>query len=156
MGWVYGFHSLNPAVIRELLDLSADEIRRLLIQRGVSPGQVGIESWDEDDLNENEALTILASTQEWDVDKSLENIQALSSQDPGLAPVAAALREMESFRASQVPDRFHPRETGSWVSRCQRPSRQRLARRLPSWHPRAETGSGNRSRRYSSGSSAMA
>lgn len=113
MGLVYGFHSLNPAVIRELLDLPTKEIRRRLIQRGVSPEQIGVESWDDDDdLDENEALTILASTREWDIDKSLEDIQALSGQGPGLAPLAAALREMESFRASQVPDRFHPRETG--------------------------------------------
>jgi len=112
MGWVHGFHSLSPAVIRELLDLPTDEIRRRLIQRGVSPERVGVESWEDADFDENEALTILATTREWDVDKSLEDVQALAGQDPGLAPVAAALREMESFRASQLPARFHPRETG--------------------------------------------
>jgi hypothetical protein len=112
MGWVYGFHSLNPAVIRELLELPTDEIRRRLIQRGVSPERVGVESWDDPDFDENEALTVLATTREWDVEKSLEDIRAYAGRDPGLAPVAAALREMESFGASQLPDRFHPRETG--------------------------------------------
>ena len=111
MGWVYGFHSLNPAVVRELLALQTDEIRQRLIQRAVSPEQVGVESWEED-IDENQALTILASTREWDVDKALEDIQAIASSDPALAPVAAVLREMEDFRASNLPKRFHPRETG--------------------------------------------
>jgi hypothetical protein len=112
MGLVYGFHSLNPAVIRELLDLPEDQIRRRLVQRGVSPEQVGVGSWDEAGFDESEALTILATTQEWDVHKSLEDIRVLSGLSPGLAPVVAALREMESFRASQLPERFHAREMG--------------------------------------------
>ena len=111
MGWVYGLHSLNPAVVGELLALPTPEIQRRLIQRGVSPQEVGVESW-EDEIDVNEALTILATTREWDVDKSLEDLQAIAGLEPALAPVAAALREMEDFRASKLPERFQPREAG--------------------------------------------
>lgn len=111
MGWVYGFHSLNPVVISELASLAAGDIRQRLIQGGIAPEQVGVENWD-DDLDENEALTLLATTREWDVDKSLDDIRAIASLEPEMAPVVAALREMESFSASGLAARFHSRETG--------------------------------------------
>ena len=111
MGWVYGFHSLDPRVIAELSAASRADVVARLKTRNLQPEDVGCESWDED-VDENTALSILATTREWDVDKDLGAIQAIAGLDPSLAPVRKLLGEMEDFSASALPDRFHPVEAG--------------------------------------------
>jgi hypothetical protein len=110
MGWVYGIHSLNPVVVREIAALSADEIGQRLRAAGLSMADVGGEEGDPVHLNT--AFTLLATTREWELDKSLEDIEGLIDLVPNLAPVRALLKEMEDFRASRVERRFHPDEIG--------------------------------------------
>ena len=110
MGWVYGIHSLNPVVVREIAALSADEIGQRLRAAGLSMADVGGEEGDP--VHPNTAFTLLATTREWELDKSLEDIEGLIDLVPDLAPVRALLKEMEDFRASRVERRFHPDEIG--------------------------------------------
>jgi hypothetical protein len=111
MGWVYAFKSLNPAVIRELTSLSTEQLRQRLLEGGIAPEDAATGP-GEGNLDENEAMALLATTRECDVDKSLDDIRAVAALDPAMAPVLVALREMESFAASQLPERFHSREAG--------------------------------------------
>lgn len=110
MGWVYGFQSLDPKVIGELASASKADVVARLVAKGIGPEEAGCDSWDE--LNENTALSLLATTREWDVDKDLAGIEQLVGLDPLLAPVKRLLREMEDFSASALPRRFHPEEVG--------------------------------------------
>ena len=110
MGWVYGIHSLSPAVIREISALSADEIGPRLRAAGLSMADAGGEEGDP--VHPNTALTLLATTRQWELDKSLDDIEGLIDLVPDLAPVRALLKEMEDFSASGVANRFHPEEIG--------------------------------------------
>jgi hypothetical protein len=109
MGWVYGIHSLNPAVIREIATLSDVEIGQLLLAKGHSMAEVG---GDEGDPIPNTALTLLATTRQWELDKSLDDLERLIDLVPDLAPVRTLLKEMEDFNASGVERRFRPDEIG--------------------------------------------
>jgi len=111
MGWVHGFHSLDPAVIKELSTASPADLVARVRAKGISPGDVGCESWDEG-VDENAALTLLATTREWDVDKDLEGIEQIARLAPSLAAARKLLRQMEDFSASGLPERFHPAEAG--------------------------------------------
>lgn len=71
MGVVYGLHSLDPAVVARLIGASTRDLVKELQARGMVPEDVGSESWDE--IDENAALTQLATTKEWDVDKPMED-----------------------------------------------------------------------------------
>jgi len=110
VGWVYGIHSLSPAVIREISALSADEIGARLRAAGLSMADAGGEEGDP--VDPNTALTLLATTRQWELDKSLDDIEGLIDLVPDLAPVRALLKEMEDFSASGVANRFHPEEIG--------------------------------------------
>ena len=110
MGWVYGIHSLSPAVIREISALSADEIGPRLRAAGLSMADAGGEEGNP--VHPNTALTLLATTRQWELDKSLDDIEGLIDLVPDLAPVRALLKEMEDFSASGVANRFHPEEIG--------------------------------------------
>jgi hypothetical protein len=111
MGWVYGFHSLDPTIVKDVLSISPAELVARLKAKGISPENAGCESWD-DGVDENSALTLLATTREWDVDKDLENIDQIAGLAPALIAIKKLLREMEDFRASGLPGRFHPTEVG--------------------------------------------
>jgi hypothetical protein len=111
MGWVYGFHSLDPRIVGELTSASKADLVARLKAKGISPEDAGCDSW-EDELDENTVLSILATTREWDVEKSLAAIEQLTALDPALAPVRRLLREMEDFSASGLPERFHATEVG--------------------------------------------
>jgi hypothetical protein len=110
MGIIYGFHSLDPVVLGRLLDTPTNKLVEQLKARGVPPEDVGGDSWDE--IDENAALTILATTREWDVDKSMEDLRMIPGLAGELSPVGQLLREMEDFTASSLPPRFHPPEIG--------------------------------------------
>lgn len=110
MGWVYVFRSLDPRVIADLASTSRTDVVARLVGKGIAPEDAGCDSWD--DLNENTALSLLATTREWDVDKDLDGIESLAGLDPLLAPVKRLLREMEDFSASALPGRFQPQEVG--------------------------------------------
>lgn len=111
MGWVYGFHSLDPAVIKELSSASPADVVARLKAKGISAEDAGCESWD-DGVDENNAMTLLATTREWDVDKDLGTIEQIAGLDPSLAAIKKLLRQMEDFSASGLPERFHPTESG--------------------------------------------
>ena len=110
MGLVYGFHSLDPAVVARLIGTSASDLVKELKARGKTPEGVGSESWDE--IDENAALTHLATTKEWDVDKSMEDLRMIPGLATELTPVALLLEEMEDLTASSLPERFHAPEMG--------------------------------------------
>ena len=110
MGIIYGFHSLDPVVLGRLVEAPTNMLVEQLKARGVPPEDVGGESWDE--IDENAALTILATTREWDVDKSMEDLRMIPGLAGELSPVGQLLREMEDFTASSLPQRFHPLEMG--------------------------------------------
>lgn len=111
MGWVYGFHSLDPGIIGELSSAPAADLVARLGRKGISPEEVGCESWD-DGIDENQALTLLATTRTWDVDKDLDAIEAITALNQSLGPVRKLLDEMQDFAASALPGRFHPAEVG--------------------------------------------
>jgi len=110
MGVIYGLHSLDPAVVGQLIGTSTKDLVRRLKARGISPEDVGSDSWDE--IDENAALTHLATTKEWDVDKSMEDLRMIPGLATDLSPVTQLLQEMEDFRASALPARFHAPEMG--------------------------------------------
>jgi hypothetical protein len=110
MGWVYGIHSLNPAVLREISTLAPDLIGQRLRAAGLSRADVGGEEGDP--VDPNTALTLLATTRQWELDKSLDDIEGLIDLVPDLAPVRALLKEMQDFKASGIAARFHPEEIG--------------------------------------------
>jgi len=110
MGWVFGIHSLSPTVIHEISTLSSDEIGQRLRAAGLSMADVGGDEGEP--VHPNTALTLLATTRQWELDKSLDDIEGLIDLVPDLAPVRALLKEMEDFSASGVARRFHPDEIG--------------------------------------------
>lgn len=110
MGIIYGFHSLDPVVLGRLAETPTNKLVEQLKARGVPPEDLGGESWEE--IDENAALTILATTREWDVDKSMEDLRMIPGLTDELAPVGQLLREMEDFTASSLSPRFHPAEMG--------------------------------------------
>lgn len=110
MGIIYGFHSLDPVALGRLVETPTSNLVEQLKARGVPLEDVGGESWDE--IDENAALTILATTREWDVDKSMEDLRMIPGLAGELSPVSQMFREMEDFTASSLPPRFHPPEMG--------------------------------------------
>jgi hypothetical protein len=110
MGWVYGLHEMDPAVVREVGGLDGDALAERLARSGRTPGDLGLD--DLADASPNSALLALASRRSWDVDKSLEDLQALCALVPELSPIARVLREAEDMKAAAVPGRFHPEEIG--------------------------------------------
>lgn len=110
MGMVYGFHSLDPVVVRRLVGTSTKDLVAELKVRAIPPEDVGADSWDE--LDENAALLHLATTKEWDVDKSIEDLRMIPGLAIELSPVTHLLHEMEDLTASSLPERFHAPEMG--------------------------------------------
>lgn len=110
MGWVYGFHSLDPAVVASVLAASPADLVARLQAGGYSPEDVGSEAWE--DIDENAALAALATTREWDIDKSLDELRRVLEGRPELSSVSRLLGEMEDFTASGLPERFHPVDVG--------------------------------------------
>ncbi|MEO8502076.1 MAG: hypothetical protein ABI565_14245 [Vicinamibacteria bacterium] len=54
----------------------------------------------------------MATTKEWDVDKSMEDLRMIPGLVTELSPVTHLLQEMEDLTASSLPERFHAPEMG--------------------------------------------
>jgi hypothetical protein len=110
MGWVYSLHEMDPVVVREVSGLDGDALAGRLARSGRTPGDLGLDDFA--DASPNFALLALASRRSWELDKSLEDLQAVCTLVPELRPIARVLREAEDMKAAALPARFHPEEIG--------------------------------------------
>lgn len=111
MGSSYAFHTLDPGVVADVTFTPADELVQRLQLKGVSPEAVGCSGWG-DELDLNEVLSILATTQSWDIDWSLATLIRVCRLSPTLVPVRSLFRHMEDLQAASIPAEFGPRECG--------------------------------------------